>query len=72
LLAELLLIDDAFREAILARADTNTLETIALRAKRATLWTAVQEAVARNLTTTSEIDRVLGPRPCQGDSARER
>jgi general secretion pathway protein E len=66
LLAELLLIDDTLREAILARADTNTLETIAQRTKRSTLWTAVEEAVAAGLTTTSEIERVLGPRPGQG------
>jgi general secretion pathway protein E len=66
LLAELLLIDDALREAILKRADTNTLEAIAQRADRSTLWTAVKEAVAAGLTTTSEIERVLGPRPGQG------
>jgi type II secretory ATPase GspE/PulE/Tfp pilus assembly ATPase PilB-like protein len=63
LLAELLLVDDSLRQAILARADSATLETVANRAGRQTIWAAAQQAVAAGLTTPQEIERVLGPRP---------
>jgi type II secretory ATPase GspE/PulE/Tfp pilus assembly ATPase PilB-like protein len=62
LLAELLTLDDPLRKAILAKADTVTLEAATRPADRATIWTAADRAVANGLTTKQEIERVLGPR----------
>jgi type II secretory ATPase GspE/PulE/Tfp pilus assembly ATPase PilB-like protein len=62
LLAELLLVDESLRAAILARADTDTLEAAAGRPERQTIWTAAAQAAADGLTTTQEIERVLGPK----------
>jgi general secretion pathway protein E len=62
LLAELLTLDAPFRQAILAKADTATLEAAARTDGRATIWTAADQAVADGLTTSEEIERVLGPR----------
>ncbi len=63
LLAELLTPDDRLRQAILARADTATLETAASHPGRHTIWDAAALALAQGLTTAEEIARVLGPRP---------
>jgi type II secretory ATPase GspE/PulE/Tfp pilus assembly ATPase PilB-like protein len=62
LLAELLTLDAPLRQAILARSDTATLEAVANRPRRQTLWQAAERAVAAGLTTLPEIERVLGPR----------
>ncbi len=63
LLAELLTLDPSLRQAILERADTTTLEAATSRPGRQTIWTAAERSVADGLTTVSEIERVLGPRP---------
>jgi type II secretory ATPase GspE/PulE/Tfp pilus assembly ATPase PilB-like protein len=63
LLAELLIPDSSMRQAILNRSDTSTLEAAVQRPDRQTIWTAVDRAIAQGLTTASEIQRVLGPRP---------
>ena len=62
LLAELLTLDAPLRQAILARSDTSTLEAASRRPERLTIWTAADHATAQGLTTSSEIERVLGPR----------
>jgi type II secretory ATPase GspE/PulE/Tfp pilus assembly ATPase PilB-like protein len=62
LLAELLTLDEALRQAVLARSDTADLEVAANRARRFTLEAAVKLALAEGLTTTQEIERVLGSR----------
>jgi type II secretory ATPase GspE/PulE/Tfp pilus assembly ATPase PilB-like protein len=61
LLAELLKLDEPLRQAILARSDTATLEAAASHSGRQTLRQAAAQAVADGLTTSSEIERVLGP-----------
>ena len=60
LLAELVTLDAALRQAILARADTLTLERIARQAGRPTIWSAAECAVADGRTTRAEVTRVLG------------
>jgi type II secretory ATPase GspE/PulE/Tfp pilus assembly ATPase PilB-like protein len=62
LLAELLTLEDPLRKAILARADTTTLETAAQRPGRQTLRESAEQAAAAGLTRREEIERVLGPR----------
>jgi general secretion pathway protein E len=62
LLAELLVPGAALRQAILAKGDTVTLETAAGEPGRETIWTAAERAIADDLTTDEEIERVLGPR----------
>jgi general secretion pathway protein E len=61
LLAELLTLDPALRQAILARSDTAMLEAVAGRSGRRTLRQAADGATAAGLTTPAEIERVLGP-----------
>jgi general secretion pathway protein E len=61
LLAELLKLDEPLRQAILARSDTATLEAAVSRLGRQTLRQAAGQAVADRLTTSFEIERVLGP-----------
>jgi type II secretory ATPase GspE/PulE/Tfp pilus assembly ATPase PilB-like protein len=61
LLAELLTLDASLRQAILARSDTATLEAVAGGCGRPTLRAAAARAVADGLTTSAEIERVLGP-----------
>ena len=63
LLAELLIPDSPMRQAILNRSDTSALEAAVQRPDRQTIWTAADRAIAQGLTTASEIERVLGPRP---------
>ena len=63
LLAELVLMDEALRHAVLARADTQALERCAGQSGRQTIWAAADHALAQGLTTSQEITRVLGPRP---------
>jgi type II secretory ATPase GspE/PulE/Tfp pilus assembly ATPase PilB-like protein len=65
LLAELLTLHVSLRQAILAKSDTTTLETVANEPGRQTIWTAADQAVAAGLTTRPEIERVLGPRAPQ-------
>jgi type II secretory ATPase GspE/PulE/Tfp pilus assembly ATPase PilB-like protein len=62
LLAELVLLDAPLRQAALAREDTVTLERIAARSGRPTLWSAADGALAEGLTTSEELTRILGPR----------
>jgi type II secretory ATPase GspE/PulE/Tfp pilus assembly ATPase PilB-like protein len=63
LVAELLKLDGPLRQAVLARSDINALEGAMNQVGRKTIWTEAQQAVAKGLTTTGEIERVLGP--CQ-------
>jgi general secretion pathway protein E len=60
LLAEVLTLDEPLRQAILQRSDTAGLEAVVQRTGRATLMTAAGQALAANLTTVAEIERVLG------------
>jgi type II secretory ATPase GspE/PulE/Tfp pilus assembly ATPase PilB-like protein len=62
LLAELLVLDDGLRRAIVAKSDTNTLETIAAPTLRRDIRAAADQAVYAGLTSSQEIDRVLGHR----------
>src|SRR5262249_40762172 len=62
LLAELVTLDAALRQAALDRADTLTLEQCARRAGRPSIWSAAEEAVMLGRTTRQEVARVLGPR----------
>jgi hypothetical protein len=62
LLAELFTLHASLRQAILARSDTTTLETVANEPGRQTIWTAADQAVAAGWTTRLEIEWVLGPR----------
>jgi type II secretory ATPase GspE/PulE/Tfp pilus assembly ATPase PilB-like protein len=66
LLAELVLVDTALRQAVLARADTVTLEQCVARSNRPTLWSAADAALAEGWTSAEEILRILGPRPDVG------
>lgn len=61
LLTELVQFDDLLRQAVVARADTATLEKCAAGSNRSTIWISAQDAIANGLTTTTEIGRVLGP-----------
>jgi type II secretory ATPase GspE/PulE/Tfp pilus assembly ATPase PilB-like protein len=63
LLAELLILGPALRQAILARSDTAALEAAAASRGRASIWTAAEQAIADGSTTRQEIERVLGPCP---------
>jgi general secretion pathway protein E len=62
LLAELVLIDEPLRQAVLSRADTTTLEKVAMQSGRPTIWDAADHALVQGWTTLTEIARVLGPR----------
>jgi type II secretory ATPase GspE/PulE/Tfp pilus assembly ATPase PilB-like protein len=62
LLAELLTITEPLRQAILARADTATLEAATSLDGQRTLWAAADRAMTGGVTTKEEIERVLGPR----------
>lgn len=62
LLAELVTLDASLRQAILARADTAALEALTQRSRQQSIWTAAAKAVAAGMTTSTEIERVLGPR----------
>jgi type II secretory ATPase GspE/PulE/Tfp pilus assembly ATPase PilB-like protein len=61
LVAELLTPDATLRRAILAKADTDELETVAARSGWRTIRTTADEAVADGQTTPAEVVRVLGP-----------
>jgi type II secretory ATPase GspE/PulE/Tfp pilus assembly ATPase PilB-like protein len=61
LIAELLTIDAPIRQAILAKADTETLEAVAGRSGLKTIRHAADEAIAAGRTTIEEVLRVLGP-----------
>ena len=62
LLAELVLMDEPLRQAVLARADTLSLERSAMQSGRPTMWSAAQHALAQGWTSHQEVTRVLGPR----------
>ena len=62
LVAELLWLDAALRQAVLDRSDTSTLEAAADRGNRQTIGTAADQAVAAGLTTAQDVERVFGPR----------
>jgi len=62
LLAELVLMDEPLRHAVLARADTMTLEKVSTQSGRPTIWSAADRALAEGWTTAHEVERVLGPR----------
>jgi len=62
LLAELVTLDSALRQAVLNHGDTLTLERCAQQTGRPTLWSAAEDALARGWTTGEEVTRVLGPR----------
>jgi len=61
LIAELLTIDAPIRQAILAKADTQTLEAVAAQSDLKTTRHAADEAIAAGRTTAEEVLRVLGP-----------
>jgi type II secretory ATPase GspE/PulE/Tfp pilus assembly ATPase PilB-like protein len=61
LLAELLRLDGALRQAILAKSDTAALEAAANQTGRHSLAGAAAQALANGFTTVQEIERVLGP-----------
>lgn len=61
LLAELLTLQAPLREAILARADTPALQSLA-RTLGPGLWDTAEQIIAAGLTSRVEIERVLGPR----------
>ncbi len=63
LLAELLVLDATLRQAILARSDTEALETAASLTGRQTIWHAADRAIREGFTSSAEILRILGPRP---------
>ncbi len=62
LLAELVLMDDALRQAVLARADTAELDRCVVKSGRPTIWSAAEHALAQGWTSQHEVLRVLGPR----------
>lgn len=62
LLAELLMVGEPLRHAILAKSDTAALEEAACTHGGLTIWSAANEAVAEGRTTMAEIERVLGPK----------
>jgi type II secretory ATPase GspE/PulE/Tfp pilus assembly ATPase PilB-like protein len=63
LIAELLVPDAAFRKAIMARSDLETLEAVARAGGLRPIRDAAQDEVAAGHTTAEEVDRVLGPEP---------
>jgi type II secretory ATPase GspE/PulE/Tfp pilus assembly ATPase PilB-like protein len=62
LVAELLRLDAPMRQAILARADIETLEEAASGGGRQTIRIAAELTVSQGLTTSQEVERILGPR----------
>jgi general secretion pathway protein E len=63
LLAELVLMDEPLRQAVLARADTVSLERCVAKSGRPTIWASAERALEQGSTDVPEITRVLGPRP---------
>jgi general secretion pathway protein E len=61
LLSELVVLDQALRQAILQRADTLALDQCALQSGRPTLRSTADDAVKMGWTTSCEITRILGP-----------
>jgi general secretion pathway protein E len=58
------------REQILASANADELETLAIRQGMATLWSQGKTLAAAGVTTEAELHRVLGSQPTEdeGDS----
>jgi type II secretory ATPase GspE/PulE/Tfp pilus assembly ATPase PilB-like protein len=63
LLAELVLMDEPLRQAVLARKDTVALERCAAESGRPTIWACADRALEQGWTDANEVMRVLGPRP---------
>jgi type II secretory ATPase GspE/PulE/Tfp pilus assembly ATPase PilB-like protein len=61
LLAELLTLDNALRQAILDKSDTAMLERATASSVRKSLWSSAEHAVVSGQTSWEEIERVLGP-----------
>ena len=59
--AELLTPGPELRAAVLRKADTDTLQDIAIRTGMTTVRDGAKEAIATGRTTAHEVDRVLGP-----------
>jgi general secretion pathway protein E len=62
LVAELLTPDASLRRAILAKADTDELESVAAHSGWRSIRSAADAAVADGRTTAEEVVRVLGPK----------
>ncbi|MFO0808446.1 MAG: GspE/PulE family protein [Gemmataceae bacterium] len=62
LVAELLIPDDTFRRAVLAKSDATALEAAATESGWRTIRAEADAAVADGQTTADEVVRVLGPR----------
>jgi general secretion pathway protein E len=69
LVAELLTPDGEFRQAILRKDDTDTLEGVARRSGWPTIREAADAAVTDGRTTAAEVERVLSARPSFSPSA---
>lgn len=61
LVAELLTPSAEFRRAVLAKADADELERVAQGCGWTTIRQAADQAIAAGSTTSSEVERVLGP-----------
>lgn len=61
LLSEFLTMDEPLRRAVLAKADTTTIEQIAAQGAYRTLCDDAVRIVDENTTTWDEVTRVLGP-----------
>jgi general secretion pathway protein E len=63
LVAELVLLDEPLRQAILSRADTLAMERVAAQSGRGTIWSSAERALEQGTTSADEIARVVGPQP---------
>ena len=70
LLAELLTMTSALRQAILEKGDTDALEAAADQPGRRTMRMVAEDAVAGRQTSVQEIERVLGPAKSEVGSQR--
>ncbi|MDB5308627.1 MAG: epsE 3 [Gemmataceae bacterium] len=61
MVTELLTPGPEFRAAVLGKADTDTLQAVAVRSGWTTVRDRAADAVAAGQTTPAEVDRVLGP-----------
>jgi type II secretory ATPase GspE/PulE/Tfp pilus assembly ATPase PilB-like protein len=69
LVAELLTPDGEFRQAILRKEDTDTLEGVARRSGWPTIRESAEAAVVDGRTTAGEVERVFGTRPASSPEA---
>ena len=70
LIAELLIPNAEFRRAVLAKADTEELESVVARNGWRTIRDAARDAIASGRTTLQEVNRVLGSFAPSPDSLR--